>query len=438
LELPNLIALLDWAEEQAAADAVVNLASCVEALLANLGRPQALARATAAREQAARRLGQGSEWGHVQCISDSAKIERLFEGGQLPEGYQKAQDLLERCLAAGEAAYPEAGYDISMAHFMVGRLLHSSGTAKAALAPLAEAEQRFQKLAHAADNEAVGMAALAVSETADCLCAFGRLDEAAFAYEEAIRRFGQLNDRRSAGVSKGNLGTVRMLQKRYQEALEAHSEARAIFESLGEPGSVAVAWHQIGLVHHHADQLARAEAAYGQALAISVREKLSAIEASSLRGLGSLCDAMGRPEEAVKCYRQAADIHAKLRDQMSEGIDRNNLARILLKLERFDEARIELLRAIEFEKPYGVVAQPWKAWNTLHDLEQAADHPQDAAKARQEAMETYLAYRRDGGENYEAGAQACAHIAQAVQRGAPPAQNPLAQQIPENPENKNH
>src|SRR5262249_14276430 len=71
LELPNLIALLDWAEEQAAADAVVNLASCVEALLANLGRPQALARATAAREQAARRLGQGSEWGHVQCISDS-------------------------------------------------------------------------------------------------------------------------------------------------------------------------------------------------------------------------------------------------------------------------------------------------------------------------------------------------------------------------------
>src|SRR5262249_41642598 len=122
--------------------------------------------------------------------------------------------------------------------------------------------------------------------------------------------------------------------------------------------------------------------------------------------------------------------------QMSEGIDRNNLARILLKLERFDEARIELLRAIEFEKPYGVVAQPWKAWNTLHDLEQAADHPQDAAKARQEAMETCRAYRRDGGENYEAGAQACAHIAQAIQTGAPPATTALAKQLREYLETK--
>ena len=53
---------------------------------------------------------------------------------------------------------------------------------------------------------------------------------------------------RDVAVSKGKLGTVRMLQQRYAEALEIYDEARDIFESLGEPGSVATTWHQIGMV----------------------------------------------------------------------------------------------------------------------------------------------------------------------------------------------
>ncbi len=74
--------------------------------------------------------------------------------------------------------------------------------------------------------------------------------------------------RRDVATNKGQLGTVRLLQRRYPEALAAWDEARRTFEQLGEPGTVATAWHQIGNVHEEAGQYDRAEHAYQQSLHI--------------------------------------------------------------------------------------------------------------------------------------------------------------------------
>jgi len=70
--------------------------------------------------------------------------------------------------------------------------------------------------------------------------AVGRLDDSAEAYNKAINRSEKLDDRRTVAVCKGNLGTVRMLQKRYNEALGAYNEASDIFESMGEPSTAAI------------------------------------------------------------------------------------------------------------------------------------------------------------------------------------------------------
>lgn len=74
-------------------------------------------------------------------------------------------------------------------------------------------------------------------------------------HQEVIRRAEQLGDRRTIAVGKGNLGTVHLRQQRYQEALDVYTEARVIFESLGEPGSVA--GHQLGRYTHQAGTLRR-------------------------------------------------------------------------------------------------------------------------------------------------------------------------------------
>jgi tetratricopeptide (TPR) repeat protein len=418
LELPNLVALLDLIEGHATPEAVVYLAGRVETLLTTLGRPQVLARAARAREQAALHLGQGSGWGHAHSTAEFQKIDRLLEDGRFPEAYQAAQQLLQQSLAAGQTAYPEAGYDIASAHWLLGRVLQMGGDPEGALALLAEAQHRFQALADGGNAYAAGMASVAITETADCLIYLGRLDEAAAAYQEAIARDQKRDDRRGVAVGKGNLGTVRILQRRYQEALEACREALTIFENLGEPRNVAVAWHQMGVVYRYAGQFEQAESAYRQSLAMKVREKDFPGEASSLGELGNLYGSMGRLEEAVKCHRQASDIYVTLQDQRYEGVSRHNLANTLAKLERYDEARGELLRAIECNEPYGHAAQPWMTWNNLHSLEQTIGNPQAAAEARQQAIQSYLAYRRDGGQSFDAGAQACADVAEAIQNGA--------------------
>jgi tetratricopeptide (TPR) repeat protein len=340
-----------------------------------------------------------------------------LDQGNLPAAYVAAQQLLQRALAAGTEAYPEAAYDIALVHFYFGRVLKKSGAAEDALPILTEVQQRFQLLADVGDTAAEGMVSVAITEIAECLVHLWQYDEAAAAYEERIRRAEKLGDRRGAAVGKGQLGTVRLYQKRYAEALDSYAKARKTFESLGEPGSVAGAWHQIGMVHRKAGQLEQAEQAYWQSLAIEVRQKNLAGEASSLFELGNLYNKMGRLEEAVAFYRQAADIHVKLQDLRYEGIDRSNLADTLIKLQRFEEARRELRRAIECKKPFGHVAERWKTWVILHNLEQATGHPQAAAEARRQTIESYLAYRRAGGESQSNRAQLYALVMQAIQQG---------------------
>src|SRR6185295_7476867 len=102
----------------------------------------------------------------------------------------------------------------------------------------------------------------------DALRDLRRLDDAATAYEKAIEEADALGARRDAAVSRGQLGTLRMLQDRYADAINAHDLARRTFEDLGEPTSVATAWYQIGMAHRRAKQLDAAERAYLRSLHI--------------------------------------------------------------------------------------------------------------------------------------------------------------------------
>jgi tetratricopeptide (TPR) repeat protein len=415
LELPNLLALLEWAQGALTPEEVVNLAVRLETLLARLGRPQALAQATRTREQAARAL---DVWSHAQFESLQQGIERMLDQGRLPEARAGAEELLDRTLAAGEAAYAEAACDIAMAYWLFGRVLETTGAAEAALTPLSEAQRRFQPLADAGNIYAEHMASVVITDAADCMRELGRYDKAAAAYEEGIQRAEKLGNLRGAAVGKGNLGAVRRRQKRYGEALESFREALRIFESLGETGSVAIGWHQIGRAHREARQFEQAEQAYRKSLAILVQQQDRSGEARSLNELGVLYHQMGRLEEAATFYRQATDIHASLPDQRNEGLARNNLANVLIKLQRYGESRHELRRGIECIQPFGHAAELWKAWSNLHDLEQATGDVQAAAAARGQAIASYLAYRRAGGESQSNQAEHFALVFQAIQQGA--------------------
>lgn len=413
LELPNILAMLDWLQHQWPPDRVVDLAASTEHLVANLGRPQALAHVTRVREQAAAKL---SDWSHGRYTTESANIDRLLEREDLRSACLAARRLVKHCLAAGETAYREAAYDVASAHFTLGKALKKGGAAEEALELLGEAQRRFQQLAHAGDSSAERNISVAKTEAAGCLADLGQLDEAATVYEEGIKRAIGHRDRREEGINRFELGIVRLQQKRYAEALEIFTEARDTFETLREPRQVAAVLHSIGVAHEQAGQLEPAERAYRESLAVAVRENYLASQAATLNQLGNLYGAGDRPEEAATFYRQCVEVCVRLQNPASEGDSRRNLAMALIKLNRYDEARHELHRAIECKKPFSHAAQPWLTWGVLEKLERATIHAGAAGSARQQAIESYLAYRRAGGVSQSNHAELFATVKRAIQQ----------------------
>jgi tetratricopeptide (TPR) repeat protein len=218
-------------------------------------------------------------------------------------------------------------------------------------------------------------------------------------------------------VGKGQLATVRMLQKKYDEAVAGYKEALVIFEKQDEPKMVATAWHQIGMVHQEAGDYESAEAAYRRSLEIKSQNDDRAGQATTLTQLGNLYYESNRLEEAIVFHRKAADIDVELGNLRDEGIDRSNIANILIRIKRYDEARAEIMRAIECDKPFGHAAEPWKTFAVLREIEIADGNPAAARAAWVQARDAYLAYRRQGGYAQSSGGQLVDQSLGLIQQG---------------------
>ncbi len=433
LELPNLFALLDRVQGAGDAEATIGLATSLYSLLQWAGKPRLLARLGQVRDAAAAALGE--MWNHARFEAQRTRIEQQLASGRLREGFDGAQQLLQRARVAGETAYPGADYDLAVACFLLARVLRTAGISEQALPLLVEAQKLFEAVAKGrANKSAEGMAGCCFDEQGACLLDLGRLDEAAAAYEECIRRLEQLGDQRGVAVSKAQLGSVRIEQHRYSDALKAYEEARDRFAQLDEPGSVAVSWHQTGRVHEHAGQPEAAEDAYRKSLAIKVQLGDVAGQASTLGQLGIFYGGvLGRPEEAATFLRQAADKYVEIRDLANEGRARHGLALRLKKLGRMQEARQEIRRAIECNAQFGHASEPWKTWGILATIETDAGNPTAAAEAKRKAVASYLAYRRDGGENHTTPGRICLAVTQSLLAGDPAAAASLLEGVAADP-----
>ncbi|MBL8168187.1 MAG: tetratricopeptide repeat protein [Acidobacteria bacterium] len=438
LELPNFFALLDLMQRADDAEATIALATSLYSLLQMLGKPQLLERVGQVRDAAAQQLEKtlGDTWNHARFSAARTRIEQQLGGGQLREAFEGAQALLQRARAAGERAYPDADYDLAVACFILARVLQMAGGAQQALPLLDEAQRHFEAVAK--ERPGIGaerMASACFSEQGDCFHDLGRLDEAATAYEESIRRDELLVDSRGVAACKLNLGSVRLKQHRYPEALAAYAEARERFTALDEPGTVAIGWHQAGITYKMMCQPEAAEDAYRKSLAINVRLGDVAGQAGTLAELGILYDVLfGRTEEAVTFLRQSVDKYAAISDVASEGRNRSNLAVRLRKLCRLDEARNEVRLAIKCKEGLGHAGSVWLAWGNLSDIEMDAGNTAAAAEAKRKAIACYLAYRRDGGENHDAPGRISLAVTQSLLAGDPAEAASLLQELAADPD----
>ncbi len=407
----NLMALLARVQHAGDAEATIALTTTLHQQLQLLNRPRLMERIAQARDAASLKLAF-SAWSHARFQAERTRIEQLAASGLAADALAAARGLYQSAQAAGDAVYAYADHDLAMACLLLGQMLGRAGQPDAALPLLDEAQQRYDAVERRTPGcGADRMASAAVTERADALTALGRLDEAAQGYEQAIAADARCNYDRSVAVGKFQLGTVRRLQRRFDDALVAYQEALDRIDANGDAGSVATAWHQIGMVYQDADNGEAAEKAYRQSLAIKVQRGDVAGQASTLGQLGNLyVNLLGRPEDAVIHYRQAADRFVALQDVAGEGRVRNNLAVTLRRLGRLDDARREVERAIACDHGLGHAAEPWAPWSILAKIEADAGRPEQSREAWTQARDAYQAYRRDGGENHSDGGRVAAEV----------------------------
>ncbi len=414
LEWPNLLALLRDAQQSAAPEALARLAGQLEQLLVGLGIPAALAEVVAARERAGQAL---LEWSRGRFETERLRIERLRDAGSLEDALQSARQLQFRAQVAGADAYSGAAYDLARIGFELGKLLKLAGAAEPAVRELEAARSQFQTLAEAGNASAGRMAAVAGAEIGDCLSYLRRLQEAASAYEVALAQAEPNAISPAIAANQMQLGLVRQRQGCYTEAALLYEAARRAFEKLGEPEGAAQAWRQLGLAHKLDGRMEAALTACQQALYLYEQQRNRNGVAEVLGELGHLHQVLNQLEESVLAYRRMAELYRQMGDGRGEETSRNRLANVLIQLRRPDEARQELYRASECNLPESPTARNWAIRRGLRDIGQTVENPSVADQARQQAIQKYLAYRRVGGENANAGAKLCTQISQAIRAG---------------------
>lgn len=89
-------------------------------------------------------------------------------------------------------------------------------------------------------------------------------------------------------------------------------------------------------------------------------------------------------------------------------------ARIFVSYANEDQEFVTQLR----KNPFGHTAEPWTTFAILTKLERAVGNADAAALARQQAIDAYLAYRRDGGENHTPVGRLALLVHQAITSGS--------------------
>ena len=188
------------------------------------------------------------------------------------------------------------------------------------------------------------------------------------------------------------------------------------------------------MLHRVSEDFESAVAALEAALSVLQDQGNTVGSISTSLELGGISEEMKRPEKAAMYYQQALDIAAEVDDEYRQVVAGNRLADALRQQGKLKEALAELEKAVVLGRQFGHSAEPWKTWDILSDIEKGNNNPKGVLSARLKAIEAYISYRVEGGENEEADAKLCEMVVQAIRTNRVDDAKSLLTKLADNPQ----
>jgi tetratricopeptide (TPR) repeat protein len=174
----------------------------------------------------------------------------------------------------------------------------------------------------------------------------GKKQKALYYFEEALRIYREVGDRRGEGGTLNNLGLVYNALGMKQEVLYYFEEALRIYRDLGDRGGERTTLNNLGVVYDALGNKLLALSFYEQALDIRREVGDRRGEGVTLNNIGRVHDALERKREALSYYEQALDIRREVGDRGGEGATLNNLGLVYDALGKKQEVLAYYVQAL--------------------------------------------------------------------------------------------
>ena len=226
--------------------------------------------------------------------------------------------------------------------------------------------------------------------------AAGRIDEAADYFTRGLEAAKRQGDHTTVGRCSNNLGIIENLRGHYGPAVSSYTLALAAFQQAGFDRGVAEVEHNLGITYRDQRQLGRALEQAGRAVKAADKVGDRALSALTLAVQAEVRALSGDAKLARREIEDALAVHRELEDEPKEIGDLRILAQVMAANSETDEAerllREVIGRAANLKRPLEGAAA---ARDLAHVLAKA-DRPEDARDAAQAARVMYSELGAEG------------------------------------------
>jgi tetratricopeptide (TPR) repeat protein len=192
---------------------------------------------------------------------------------------------------------------------------------------------------------------------------------------------------KSIATCYNNIGNVYFLQRNYPQALSYHLKSMQVREKTGDKRGMADSYNNIGLVYDGMGDREKALQYFRRCLEHYLEMEDARGISTSYQNIGSVHGAAGRNRLAIENYQAALSIQQEVDDQQGMATSYANLGTAYAHLRSFSEAKQYLLKSLALARQLGDL-------ETVKEVSHNLSKVYDTTGNYTEALACYKAYVR--------------------------------------------